>query len=142
MYNSCPAHLLQAAVNAAQMLNNQHLLQANSRQCPAVVRWPFSSPPVGPSWWSSPQTAALSSQSRPSWHHGCHTLTGSSRPETGDLLTCTHRQAHTHTGTDTHKFARGNVFGYPWFLNLISMGGDKPLKLILHGLLAFTNFLL
>ena len=30
---------------------------------------------------------------------------------------------------------------YPWYLNLISEG-DKPVKFLLHGLLAFINFLL
>ena len=39
------------------------------------------------------------------------------------------------------KYAGGNVLRYPRYLNLISKG-DKPLKFVLHGLLAFINFLL
>ena len=39
------------------------------------------------------------------------------------------------------KYVGGSVLWYPWYLNLIKEG-DKPVKFILHGLLAFINFLL
>ena len=38
------------------------------------------------------------------------------------------------------NYAGGSVLWYPWYLNLIKEG-DKPVKFILHGLLAFIDFL-
>jgi hypothetical protein len=39
------------------------------------------------------------------------------------------------------KYTGGSVLWYPWHINLINEG-DKPVKFILYGLLAFINFLL